>query len=65
MQKWCPAEETGKFNHYTVNFNQLSKYQPGVVVNSMAIFVIEAEDTKQDWRYWIDDFKVEYPVKKQ
>jgi len=64
MQKWLPAEETGNFNKYTVNFNQLSKYQPGVVVNNISIFVIETKNSTQDWRYWIDDFKVEYPVKK-
>lgn len=62
MQKWLPSEETGMFNRYSVNFNQLSKYQPGVVVNSIAIFVMETKETKQDWRYWIDDFKVEYPL---
>ncbi|MCF6174526.1 MAG: DUF4091 domain-containing protein [Victivallaceae bacterium] len=62
MQKWFPSEETGMFNRYTVKFDQLSKYQPGVVVNGMAIFVIETKETRQDWRYWIDDFKVEYPL---
>jgi hypothetical protein len=62
MQKWFPAEDTGIFNNYSVDFNQLSDYQAGVVVSKISIYVVEDEDTQADWRYWIDDFKVEYPV---
>jgi hypothetical protein len=65
MQKLFPTEDTGTFNQYTVNLDQLSKYQPGVVVNHISIFVIETKNSTKDWRYWIDDFKVEYPINKQ